>query len=255
MPRTNSTVAPSTAERVRSACSHAEQAVLAMPGIDPTPTSVHFIRPGGDAVVAVPAASLAAVLAGNSGETGAPAVLELTDHAPLPLREPVRALVWLRGWVRSVPAQAQRALATEVAKDHPRVGLLEVGHTATLLRLMIDSAVVADSTGAASVHVDELRLAQPDPFCAMESAWLRHLTADHADVVAQLARHLPARLQHGRVHPLAIDRYGLTLRVEGSDGDHDFRLPFGTPATDIESLSRAVRTLAGCPFLNGLRRI
>ncbi|MFE7744066.1 DUF2470 domain-containing protein [Nocardia sp. NPDC057455] len=255
MPRPSSTVAPSTAERVRSACAHAEQAVLAMPGTDPTPASVHHVRQCGDAVIAVPTASVAAILAGNSGEQGAPAVLELTDHAPLPLREPVRALVWLRGWVRAVPARAQRALATEVAKDHPHPALLDIGFGATLLRLVIDSAVVADSTGAESVSSDELRLAQPDPFCAMESAWLQHMQADHADIVAQLARHLPPHLQRGIVHPLAIDRYGLTLRVEGHDGDHDFRLPFSAPADDIEGLSRAVRTLAGCPFLNGLRRI
>ncbi|MBF6465548.1 DUF2470 domain-containing protein [Nocardia beijingensis] len=255
MPRPSPTVAPSTAERVRSACAHAEQAVLAMPGIDPTPASVHHVRQCGDAVIAVPTASVAAILAGNSGEHGAPAVLELTDHAPLPLREPVRALVWLRGWVRTVPTRAQRALAGEVAKELPHPGLLDVGFGATLLRLVISSAVVADSTGAESVTSDELRLAQPDPFCAMESAWLQHMQADHADIVAQLARHLPAHLQRGNVHPLAIDRYGLTLRVEGHDGDHDFRLPFNAPADDIEGLSRAVRTLAGCPFLNGLRRI
>ncbi|WP_043717679.1 DUF2470 domain-containing protein [Nocardia asiatica] len=255
MPRPSLTVAPSTAERVRSACAHAEQAVLAMPGIDPTPASVHHVRQCGDAVIAVPTASVAAVLAGNSGEHGAPAVLELTDHAPLPLREPVRALVWLRGWVRAVPTPAQRALAGEVAEENPHPGLLDVGFGATLLRLVINSAVVADSAGAESVSSEQLRLAQPDPFCAMESAWLQHMQADHADVVAQLARHLPPRLQRGTVHPLAIDRYGLTLRVEGHDGDHDFRLPFSAPADDVETLSRAVRMLAGCPFLNGLRRI
>ncbi|MFQ6325575.1 DUF2470 domain-containing protein [Nocardia sp. CWNU-33] len=251
----NPTVAPSTAERVRNACAHAEQAVLAMPGIDPTPVSVHHLRECGDVVIAVPTASMATVLAANSGAAGAAAVLELTDHSPLTLREPVRALVWLRGWVRTVPNQAQRALASEVAKDHPHPGLLDVGYTATLLWVVINSAVLADSTGAESVCVDELRHAEPDPFCALESAWLQHMDADHADVVAQLARHLPPRLQRGSVHPLAIDRYGLTLRIEGTDGDHDFRLPFNTPAEDIESLSRAVRTLAGCPFLNGLRRI
>lgn len=167
----------------------------------------------------------------------------------------MRALVWLRGWVRAVPTQAQRALATEVAKENPDPGLLDVGHTATLLRLVINSAVVADATGAESVCVEDLRLARPDPFCSMESAWLQHMEADHADVIAQLARHLPPRLQRGTVHPLAIDRYGLTLRVEGEDGDHDVRLPFASPADDVESLSRAVRLLAGCPFLNGLRRI
>ncbi|MET8652932.1 DUF2470 domain-containing protein [Nocardia aurea] len=250
----NQTVTPTTAERVRNACAHAEQAVLALPGIDPTPTSVHYLRQCGDVVIAVPSGSTAAVLIGNSSPGGAAAVLELTDHAPLPLREPVRALVWLRGVVRAVPVPAQRALASEVAKDHPDPALLDVGHTATLLRLVIGSAVMADATGAESVCVDQLRLAQPDPFCTVESAWLQHMESDHGDLVTQLARHLPPKLQTGAVYPLAIDRYGITLRVEGHDGDHDFRLPFSAPADDIEALSRAVRTLAGCPFLNGLRK-
>lgn len=251
------TLAPSTAERVRSACAHAGNAMLALPGIDPIPTSMHHLRPCGDTVIAVPldCAAIAAVGALGAGAAAtAPAVLELTDHAPLPLREPVRALVWLRGRIRVVPEQAQRALAAEVAAEHPDPALLDIGHTSTLLRLVLDSAVVADATGAESVSIDELRPARPDPFCAMESAWIQHMDADHADLVAQMARHLPARLQRGRIHLLAIDRYGLTLRIECLDGDHDFRLPFATPVEDVESLGRAVRALAGCPFLNGLRR-
>ncbi|GAA5047048.1 DUF2470 domain-containing protein [Nocardia callitridis] len=254
MPRPTQTVAPSTAEQVRSACVHAQQAVLALPGIDPTPTSVHYLR-GSDAVIAVPVTSIAAVLTRHTYVGGSPAVLELTDHAPLALRESVRALVWLRGKIRAVPECDQRDLAGEIAEKNPHPDLLDVGHGAILLRLVIDSAVIADSSGAEAVDADELRLAEPDPFCAMESDWLQHMDTDHADVVAQLTRHLPPRLQHGTVHPLAIDRYGLTLRVEGVDGDHDVRLPFSAPADDIEALGRAVRLLVGCPFRNGIRRI
>ncbi|WP_342802296.1 DUF2470 domain-containing protein [Nocardia sp. No.11] len=246
-------LAPTTAERVRSACAHAETAMLALPGIDPVPTSLHHLRRCGDAVIAVPATSLAAALAATANETSA--VLELTDHAPLPLREPVRALVWLRGWVRQVPMQAQRTLAVEIAKEYPHPGLLDVGHGVTLLRVVVNSAVLADTSGAESVDHADLRAASADPFCKLESAWLQHMAEDHADIVAQLARHLPTRLRGGLVHPLAIDRYGLTLRVESNEGDHDVRLPFATPADDVAALSKAVRILAGCPFLNGLRRI
>ncbi|MBF6356837.1 DUF2470 domain-containing protein [Nocardia higoensis] len=250
---TKPTTAPSAAERVRNACAHAETSVLALPGIEPTPTSVHHLRRCGDVVIAVPTGSAAAALTANSGPAGTAAVLELTDNAPLPLREPVRALVWLRGVVRPVPENAQRALAGEVAAELPHPQLLDVGHGATLLRLVIGTAVLADATGAESVPAAQVRSALPDPFCQMEAAWLHHLDADHPDIIEQLARRLPPRLRTGDVHPLAIDRYGLTLRVEGHDGDHDVRLPFTAPVDDVESLSRAVRTLAGCPFLNGLR--
>jgi hypothetical protein len=64
---------------------------------------------------------------------------------------------------------------------------------------------------------------------------------------------LPATLRGGRVRPLGLDRYGVQLRVETDDGDHDVRLPFPTPVNDVVGLSRAIRVLMGCPFLNGLR--
>ena len=37
------------------------------------------------------------------------------------------------------------------------------------------------------------------------------------------------------------------------DADHDVRLPFAAPVTDVTGLGRAIRVLMGCPFLNGLR--
>jgi hypothetical protein len=95
--------------------------------------------------------------------------------------------------------------------------------------------------------------AQPDPFCEFESAWLCHLDSDHPEVLARLAGKLPAPLRRGRVRPLGLDRYGVRLRVEGSDGDHDVRLPFGEPVQDVPGLGRAIRLLMGCPFVNGLR--
>ncbi|WP_067663674.1 DUF2470 domain-containing protein [Nocardia miyunensis] len=253
--RPNPTLAPSTAERIRNACVHADHAMLALPGIDPATITVHHLRQCGDAVVAVPMDSPAVHAAARGGEGGVQAVLELTDRTPLPLREPVRALVWLRGRVRAVPAGTQRLLASSVAEDHPHPALLDVGHTTTLLRLMINSAVLADSTGAESVCHADLREARPDPFWELEAAWLQHMDADHADVVAQLARHLPTRLRGGAIHPLAIDRYGISLRVETSEEDHDVRLSFQTPVEDVQSLSRAVRILVGCPFLHGMRHM
>ncbi|QLY31127.1 DUF2470 domain-containing protein [Nocardia huaxiensis] len=254
MPNLAPVAAPTTAERVHSSCSLAEQAMLALPGLDPIPTSVHRLRQCGDAVIAVPMTSTAAMLVSGAGSTGSPGVLELTDHAPVTVREPVRALVWLRGWVHTVPTHAQRALAAAVAEDHPNPALLDIGHTTTLLRLVIDSAVVADSTGADSVGREQIRQAHADPFCEMEAAWLQHLQADHGDIIDRLARNLPGHLRRGAlVHPLALDRYGITLRVEGADRDHDVRLSFSAPADDVEALSRAVRILAGCPFRNGLR--
>lgn len=245
MTRSTTKAGPSTAERIRSACARSDSSMLAIPGSDPISTTVHHLRPCGDVMVAVDSDCVASALAWQSGHGGLPAVLELTDHAPLPLREPVRSLVWLRGTVRPVPPHVERVLAGEVAAEHPHPALLDVGHTTSLLWLRLDSAVVADSTGAESVCVHDLREAEPDPFWELETAWLQHLDEDHGDVVDQLARRLPPSLRRGRIRPLAIDRYGITLRVEAHDGDSDVRLPFAKPADDVTALSRAVRLLVG----------
>ena len=253
MTRAKTRPGPSTAERIRSACARSRDAVLALPASDPVPTTMHHLRTCGDVVIGVGSGSHAVTTAWSSGGHGVPAVLELTDYTPLPLREQVRSLVWLRGTIHPVAPNAQRALASEVAGETAYESLLDVGHGTTLLRLRLASAVAADATGAEPVDVDELRLATPDPFWEFESAWLRHLSDDHAEVIDLLARRLPANLRRGRVRPLAIDRYGITLRVEASDADHDVRLPFAEPVDDFTALSRAVRILVGCPFLNGLR--
>ncbi len=100
--------------------------------------------------------------------------------------------------------------------------------------------------------------AQPDPFYALESRWLQHLELAHRDVVDRdvvdrLANRLPSPRRRGRVRPLGLDRYGVQLRVEAEDGDHDVRLPFAKPVDDVTGLSQAIRVQMGCPFLNGLR--
>ena len=80
-----------------------------------------------------------------------------------------------------------------------------------------------------------------------------HIDACHPEVIDRLAAKLPAPLRRGRVRPLGIDRYGVSLRAETGDGDHDSRLPFAKPVHDVTGLSQAIRMLMGCPFLNGLR--
>lgn len=95
--------------------------------------------------------------------------------------------------------------------------------------------------------------ARPDPFCVKESCWLQHLDAAHREVIDRLAERLPTALRRGRVRPLGLDRYGVRLRVENDEGDHDVRLPFAKPVDDVTGLSQAIRILMGCPFLNGLR--
>jgi hypothetical protein len=250
--------APTTAERIRSACVRAEGAMLAVEGLEPAATPVHHLLRDGSFAITIPANGL---LAGIVAASGTQAVLEMTDYAPLPLREPVRSLVWISGRLQAIPRVDVSGLLDLIATECPNPALLQVNtdNTASgdtpfaLIRLEIDSVVVADSTGAESVGVGTLLDARPDPFCVLESCWLQHLESAHRDVVDRLADRLPSPLRRGRVRPLGLDRYGVALRVESADGDHDVRLPFANPVDDLTGLSQAIRVLMGCPFLNGLR--
>ncbi|BBZ46789.1 DUF2470 domain-containing protein [Mycobacterium parmense] len=264
--------APTTAERIRSACARAGGALLAVEPRDVMASGgaaaicvpLHHLLPDGSFAVAVPA----------DGERlarhplcGTQALLELIDYAPLPVREPVRSLVWVRGQLRQVPPEAVTATLDLIACADPNPVLLQVvtprsappdptdptGDRYALLRLEIASVVVTDAVGAEPVTVAELLAARPDPFCEVESDLLRHLDSAHNDVVTRLASRLPAGVRRGRVRLLGLDRYGMRFRIERHEGDHDVRLPFHRPVDDMTSLRQAIRVLMGCPFVNGLR--
>jgi Domain of unknown function (DUF2470) len=245
--------APTTAERIRSACARAGGAMLAVEGVEPISTPVHHLLDDGSFAITVPGEGILAGMVEVAGATGVQAVLEMTDYAPLPLREPVRSLVWIRGRLHGVPDGEVADLLDLIAEANPNPALLQVNSGSVLIRLEIESVVVADSTGAESIGVGALLGARPDPFCTMESSWLKHMESAHREVVDRLASRLPMPLRRGRVRPLGLDRYGVQLRVEGDDGDHDVRLPFAKPVDDVTGLSQAIRILMGCPFLNGLR--
>lgn len=255
--------APTTAERIRSACVRAGGALLAAEnavGEEPVATPVHHLLYDGSFAVAVPVDRAGP----DCGVSGSQALLELTDYAPLPMREPVRSLVWVRGRLHQIHPGAVTKLLDLIATECPNPALLQIETPRSvpceseetryaLLRLEIASVVVTDASGAETVSVGDLLAARADPFCEIESTLLWHLTTAHDDVVARLVSKLPTPLRRGPVRPLGLDRYGVRFRVEGNDGDHDIRLPFHKPVDDITGLSQAIRVLMGCPFLNGLR--
>ena len=250
--------APTTAERIRSICVRAGGALLAVERAEPVTTPLHHLLADGSFAVGVPVDSAVTDQLVDDAAGGAQAVLELADYAPLPLREPVRSLVWIRGRLHQVSPSEVYEMLDLIAAEHPHPALLQVqtpgsgpvrhGDARYLLaRLEIESVVVTDATGAEAVDAAALLAARPDPFCEVESCWIRHLDTDHREVVARLAARLPARLRRGVVRPLGVDRYGMRLRVEGAEGDSDIRLPFRTPVDDVTSLGQAIRVLMGVP--------
>jgi hypothetical protein len=159
-----------------------------------------------------------AVLADPDGELTA--VAELTQLAAVPARERVRSRLTLGGWLRADPCDLSL-----------RLGVVEV--------------VVEDLDGAWEVPVDEYHAARPDCLARVESEHLLHLGSHHQDAVSLLARLAGNSALQGavRVLPLALDRYGLVLRIERIRGFVDVRLPFPSPVRRAEDVGEAMRNL------------
>jgi len=176
-------------------------------------------------------------------------MVELVDLAPVPLREPVRGLLWITGELRAVGLGHARDVALDLVEDRPDPRLLDLGHGASMLRLEPVSMVIADADGTHPVTPATFAAAPRDPFCDQEAGWLRHLELSHTEVLHTLRRHLPEDLRGGHVRPLGLDRFGLRLRVESIMGDHDVRLAFERPIETMDELGVELRRMVGCPFL------
>lgn len=249
--------APTDAERARSVVARGGSAFLVGTGAPRTAPLVHHVRADGSAVLLLDDDDPVVDRIRKAPGAEFAAMLELTDHAPVELREPVRALLWVTGRLWLPDPEAARRVALQVADVRPHPELLQLGHGATLVRLDPSSAVLSDAEGSAALAPVELAGARPDPFCRYEQHWLAHLEESHPEVLIALARHLPPRLRElrgARIRPLGVDRCGLRLRVEGPAGaatprtDHDVRLAWQEPATTVDELRVQMGLLVGCPF-------
>ncbi|GLZ41235.1 DUF2470 domain-containing protein [Actinokineospora sp. NBRC 105648] len=245
--------APHPAERARTIAALGGRATL-VPATDPSGSDrisplLHHVHDDGTVSVLLPDDHELVAAAWQAPRGELATMVELADAAPVPLREPIRGLLWITGWLRALSEEESRAQALVVAERRPDPRLLDLGHGAALLRLIPASLVLADAEGSHSVALAAFTAAEPDPFAAFEAGWLRHLEVTHTDVVGALVRHLPEDLRGGHVRPLGLDRFGLRLRVEAADADHDVRLAFSHPVSTPTELSAELRRLVGCPFL------
>ncbi|MFD5325770.1 DUF2470 domain-containing protein [Streptomyces sp. NPDC127092] len=157
------------------------------------------------------------------GAARIPIRLELTDVSPVPVRDRVRARVTLSGLV-AAPYDADSGEST----------CMEFGQ-----------AVLQDAHGRTYVTLEQLQAAEPDPLADCEAAMLHHLVAGHPELVTLLLRLVAPAARRGLVRalPLAIDRYGLTLRLEYAATQRDVRLPFPTPLTEVDQAGLQIHAL------------
>jgi hypothetical protein len=250
--RTRRPPAPSAAERARSIAVRGGTACLVGTGAPQASPLVHHVHADGSAALLLADVDpvLAAVRSAPGGDLAA--MLELTDHAPVDLREPVRGLLWITGRLWLPDPDAARRHALQIADVRPDPDLLLLGHGATLVRLEPGSAVLSDAEGTAALAPVDLAAVRPDPFCCYEQHWLAHLEQAHPEVLTALRRHLPPALRDlrdARLRPLGMDRCGLRLRVETPGGqDHDVRIawPDGV-TTNVRELRVQMGILIGCP--------
>ncbi|WP_210569869.1 DUF2470 domain-containing protein [Streptomyces sp. GESEQ-4] len=222
------TAAPAAAERARSLLATAWSCAVTADGGREEFVGAHSVDDDGRVLLSVPedSALLAAAICAPRGEPSA--VLEFADVAPVPVRSRIRARLWLAGWFV------------------PEGDLLAFHATRVVLR---------QPTGAVVVDLDEFAAAAPDPLATAESRLLTHLADCHGDAVERLTRLVEPESLHGavKVQPLAVDRHGLTLRIERTRAHGDVRLAFHRPADDVAQLTERMHILlsqasaASCP--------
>ncbi|MFC7307699.1 DUF2470 domain-containing protein [Streptomyces monticola] len=222
---------PSAAERTRTLVQSTCSGVLLSPGAEGTrPDQLiadeRTVGPEGDVFLVFPADSPVVRAATHAQDDELPAVLEITDVAPVSVPNRIRGRVWLSGWLTQVP------------------GMAEPGRM--MLRLEVGEASVDDLWGAAGVEPEDFARAAADPLALHEAELLQHLHSAHTDQMQLLTALLGDRAAApGRAVPVALDRFGLRVRFVGerAGSTFDARFDFPEPVRDVNGLRRAMHRL------------
>ncbi|MGC5365468.1 DUF2470 domain-containing protein [Streptomyces sp. DT24] len=216
---------PTNAERARIVIAAATSLTGVAGRLSEELPGVRGLSGGGDLLLAAPPGSVLAGAALTAPLGWLPATLHFTDVAPVPARDRVRARVCVDGRLSYTDRTAET--------PEPR------------LRFAFTAAVLETCEGNDTLGRTVLRGAAPDPLAGHEASMITHLVDDHADLVARLTRLIdPVLLQGVRgVLPWAIDRYGLTLRLERAGTHRDVRLPFPAPLRDAGEAGEQIRLL------------
>ncbi len=227
---------PTAAERARTLVEGNSSAVLDIPGLQGVEPhlAAHLMTPeqrlvdaDGDVLLRLPSGSPAVRAAARARGAELVAVLEITDVAPVAVAHRIRGRAWVAGWLTA-------------ARDR-RPGLL---------RLEVGEVTVDDLWGAEQVEPAEFAAATADPLASREAELLQHLAAAHRDrldLLTRLVARCPGRPDGlgdaGTAVPVALDRFGLRVRLRAGGTLCDARFDFPAPVRGIGELRRALHEL------------
>lgn len=238
--------APEPAERLRTLLESASSVVLDVPGIDlterpgPPPLVDCTVLPDGAIAVLTGKTSplhRIATLARDERLTGE---LDAVDVAPVAMPHRIRGRASVQGRLTVLTGAVRTGIET-LFPHRPADGHV-------LLRLEPGHLAVEDLWGSACcVDPAAFAAAEPDPVAREEAGLLQHLDAAHADQLHRLA----LRAARGRgvpepyaVRPVALDRFGLRVRLFAPDGRVlDARFDFARPLRSPEELPEAMHRL------------
>jgi len=234
------TVCSGPAERARTITCGVGSAAVTLPDGEHVEVVAHGADPEGRPELLVLAGGRAVRALEDWPENEMPAMLKVTDLAPVPLADRVRGRVWMSGWVSEVPESGRDAALYRIAGaplPSPVAGVWRV------LRFDIAEIDLVDPWGSTNVDVDEYQEARPDPLAAQEAGMMRHLDAAHRRELVTLCGRVDALAGARDPRALGVDRYGLWLRVCIEGTVTDVRFTFAEPVADPYGLQLAFRAL------------
>ncbi|UUN25808.1 DUF2470 domain-containing protein [Streptomyces sp. FIT100] len=250
---------PTMAERVRTLVEYNASVSLTLPGArDHGPgfwePAARTVTPEGDVVLLVPWDSPTARAAAYAQDDDLTCVMEITDVAPVAMRQRIRGRAWLAGWLTAVRNEDRDRCVELLAERHPVQAVLESDGDRPAwmpVRLEVGEISVDDLWGTGCVEPEELARTEPDPIARHEAELLQHLHSAHSDQVRGLCTLLGDRAAGAEVHaavrdvvPVALDRFGLRVRLTEADRrTFDARFDFPEPVRDTGELRHAMHTL------------
>lgn len=252
---------PSPAERARTIARGHAPATLTLPDGSRAEIAAHAADADGRPLLLARTGGPVARALDAWPDADLPSALEIVDIAPVPLPDRVRGRVWMTGWTSGVPAEDRptalaRLIATTdmpglsaTAAPTPAAGEPTASGAAhgepewRVLRMDLAEIDLTDLWGTADVDVDDYLAARPDPLAPEEDALMRHLDAAHRRELGTLCARVDALTGACAPRALAVDRYGLWLRVRLDDRPVNARFPFPHPVPDARALQWAYRAL------------